>query len=133
MSQPDPQLHDSPDPGQLVEAVRTFLEEDVLDATDGQVHFLTRVAANVLRIVERQLALAPTQEAAYAARLRDLGYASDAELVDAIRAGKTDRDYREILATLRQAVWDKVMVVNPRYVAGARDPFDGTSEPPIVL
>jgi hypothetical protein len=116
-----------------VEAVRTFLEEEVLDVTDGQVHFLARVAANALRIVERQLTLAPTQEAAHAARLRDLGYASDAELIDAIRAGKVDRHYGQVLALLRQAVWDKVMVVNPRYVAGARDPFDRTPEPPIVL
>ena len=133
MTPPDPQLHDLPDPGQLVEAVRTFLEEEVLDATDGQVRFLVRVAANALRTVERQLALGPAQEAAHAERVRHLGYASNAELVDGIRKGELDQHSGEVLAILRQAVWDKVMVVNPRYVAPARDAFDRTPEPPLTL
>ena len=50
--------HDVPDLAGLVEAVREFLEGDVAAATTGRVHFHARVATNVLRIVERELAVA---------------------------------------------------------------------------
>jgi ketosteroid isomerase-like protein len=40
---------------ELVDAVREFLDSDVRDATNGQVNFHARVAANVLRIVRREL------------------------------------------------------------------------------
>jgi hypothetical protein len=133
MTGPDPTLHDPPDPADLIETVRRFLEDDVVAATEGQVRFLTRVAANALHLVERQLTLGPAQEAAHAERLRQLGYASNSELVDAIRRGDLDEHYDETLAMLRQAVWDKVMVVNPRYVGSAQDAFDRTPEPPLVV
>lgn len=133
MTDQDAKLHDPPDPGELVETVRAFLEEEVLAVTEGQVRFLVRVAANALRIVERQLALGPAQEAAHAERLRRLGYTNNGELVDAIRKGEVDQHFEETLAALREAVWDKVNVVNPRYVGPARDPFDRTPEPPLVL
>jgi uncharacterized protein DUF6285 len=133
MSAPDPKLHDPPDPGQLVEAVRQFLEHEVQQATDGQVRFLVRVATNTLSVVERQLALGPGQQSAHAERLAGLGYASDDELVEAIRRGELDQRFDEILAVLRQAVWDKVAIVNPRYVGSARDPFDRAPEPPLDL
>ena len=48
--------HDAPDAASLVEAVREFLERDVLPATTGRVQFHARVAANVLAMVERELA-----------------------------------------------------------------------------
>lgn len=130
---PSPNLHDPPAPGELVEAVRRFLEEEILSATGGQMRFHVRVAINALGIVERQLALGPSQEAAHAGRLRRLGYVSDEELVDAIRSGELDGRYEEVLAVLREAVWDKLMVVNPRYAGGAEGPFDPTLEPPLVL
>jgi hypothetical protein len=133
MTGPDPTLHDPPDPADLIETVCGFLEHDVVAATDGQVRFLTRVAANALRLVERQLTLGPAQEAAHAERLRQLGYADTADLVDAIRQGQLDERFDETVATLRQAVWDKVMVVNPRYVGPARDAFDRTPEPPLSI
>lgn len=40
---------------ELVAAVAEFLETDVRAATSGQVNFHARVAANALRIVEREL------------------------------------------------------------------------------
>ena len=58
--------HDVPDLAGLVEAVREFLEGDVAAATKGRVHFHARVATNVLRIVERELALGPAQAEAHA-------------------------------------------------------------------
>ena len=48
-------LYGRPTAAELVAAVADFLDTDVRDATDGQVSFHARVAANVLRIVEREL------------------------------------------------------------------------------
>lgn len=126
-------LHDLPDPVQLVEAVRELLEGDLARGTDGETRFLLRMATNALRVVERQLSAGPAQEADHLERLRGLGYETDGELVDSIRRGELDDRYDETLAALRQAVWDKVMVVNPKYVGPARDPFDRSPEPPLIL
>ena len=49
---------DRPTAGELVIAVREFLEHDVMAATEGRVQFHTRVAVNVLNIVARELELA---------------------------------------------------------------------------
>lgn len=48
-------LHGRPTAAELVAAVAEFLERDVRDATTGQVNFHARVAANALRMVEREL------------------------------------------------------------------------------
>jgi aminoglycoside phosphotransferase (APT) family kinase protein len=52
---PDP--HGRPTASELLEAVREFLTGQVMPATDGQVAFHARVAANVLAIVARELEL----------------------------------------------------------------------------
>ena len=44
-----------PTAAELLAAVADFLESDVRRAIDGQVNFHARVAANVLRMVEREL------------------------------------------------------------------------------
>ena len=50
-----PMTHGRPTAAELVAAVAEFLDTDVRKATDGRVNFHARVAANVLRIVEREL------------------------------------------------------------------------------
>ena len=67
-----------PTAAELVEAVREFLEGDVLAATEGRVRFHARVATNVLAMVERELVLGPAQAEAHADRLPVLGFADDA-------------------------------------------------------
>ena len=44
-------LHDTPSAQQLVEAVREWLERDVMAGTTGRLQFHTRVAVNVLAMV----------------------------------------------------------------------------------
>ena len=113
-----PVLHDAPTAAQLVEAVREFLERDVLPATEGRVRFHARVAANVLAIVQRELALGPEQARRHAADLAALGFGDDAALAAAIRAGSLDDRYDEVAAVVRRSVADKLAVANPRYAAG---------------
>ncbi len=108
--------HDVPTAAQLLEAVREFLEGDVMAATEGRVRFHARVAANVVAIVERQLALGPAQAAEHAERLAALGVADEAELAAAIRSGALDDRYAEVKALVQATVADKLRVANPRYL-----------------
>ena len=114
---PTASLHDAPTAAQLVEAVREFLEGDVMATTEGRVQFHARVAARVLATVERELgATALADLAAHAERLARLGMADDTELAAAIRSGAMDDRLDEV----RQAVWSdvlaKVRVANPSYL-----------------
>ncbi|MEY2523719.1 MAG: hypothetical protein QOJ66_2284 [Ilumatobacteraceae bacterium] len=111
--------HDVPSTGELVEAVREWLQSDVLAASDGRLQYHTRVAINVLSIVERELALGATHEAAHLDRLRTLGVADDAALAAAIRSGELDDRLPEVRALVWQSVRDKLAVANPRYLASS--------------
>ena len=108
-------MHDLPSSAQLIEAVREFLEADVLDATEGRVKFHTRVAINVLGMVERELALGPAQAAVHADGLAGLGVADERELADAIRSGALDDKGDEVRAFVTETVRAKLDVANPRY------------------
>ena len=68
-------LYGRPTAAELVAAVADFLDNDVRPATDGQVNFHARVAANVLRIVERELLDQTAGEVT--AALGELGFADE--------------------------------------------------------
>jgi hypothetical protein len=108
--------HDIPTAAQLVEAVREFLERDVMAATEGRVQFHTRVAVNVLGMVERELAAGGAQAAAHAQGLAALGVGDEAELAAAIRSGALDDRRAEVSAFVRGTVEDKLRVANPKYL-----------------
>jgi hypothetical protein len=108
--------HDRPTAIELVEAVREFLEADVMSAAEGRVAFHARVSANVLAMVERQLAVGDGQARAHHERLEALGYADDAELAAALRRGELDDRLDRVLPDLWAAVVDKVRVANPGYL-----------------
>jgi hypothetical protein len=101
---------------QLLEAVRGFLEHEVMPATDGRLRFLTRVAMNVIAQVERELALGAEHARAHAARLQALGVADDAALVQAIRDRTLDDRMDEVVAATRAGVVDKLRISNPRWL-----------------
>ena len=82
--------HDAPSASELLDAVREFLESDVLPVVDGRVRFHVRVAANVVAMVGRELVLGPVQAAEHAARLSRLGVTDEAQLAEAIRKGLID-------------------------------------------
>lgn len=87
---------------ELVAAVADFLDADVRGATDGQVNFHARVAANVLRIVERELTSGPSD-------------ADEQDLVDAIRGGDFDDRPDDVMAALRTLVYHRLEVAHPGY------------------
>ncbi|MBV6507018.1 MAG: hypothetical protein JJLCMIEE_00055 [Acidimicrobiales bacterium] len=108
--------HDRPTVVELVEAVREYLESDVLDRTEGRVRFHARVAINVLGMVEREIQLGPDMAMRQQHRLNELGYADERELAVAIRRGDLDQRYREVKAAIRESVEDKLRVANPDYL-----------------
>ena len=109
--------HDRPSAGELIEAVREWLERDVLAATDGRLQFHARVAINALSIVERELLLGPAHESAHRDRLLVLGVADDAELAAAIRSGEFDDRIDEVRDLVWDSVRDKLAVANPKYLS----------------
>ncbi|MEU8356937.1 DUF6285 domain-containing protein [Nonomuraea sp. NPDC048882] len=108
--------HDVPGAAELVAAVRDFLETDVLPAVDGRTRYHTRVAINVLGMVEREIELGPAQAERHGASLAALGMADDAELAAAVREGRVPDD-SALLSVLEQAVRAKLEVANPGYPA----------------
>jgi hypothetical protein len=108
--------HDAPSAAELLEAVREWIDREVIPATDGRLRFHARVASNVLGMVEREIELGPAQESAHAERLRRLGVADDTELAAAIRARRFDDRAEELRSLLAATVADKLAVANPRYV-----------------
>jgi hypothetical protein len=106
-------LHNRPTAAELVAAVAEFLESDVKDATTGAVNFHARVAANVLRTVEREL-LDHTAAEPLAA-LAALGFADEAGFAAAVRAGAFDDRAEEVTACLRDLVRHRLAVSHPGY------------------
>ena len=128
-------MQDRPSVRELLDAVRAFLEEDVVPALEGPRQFHARVAANVLAIVGRELAGEEASLLAEWQRLARLtGGASEppprlealraavrdatAALAERIRGGDADAGpFRDaVRAHVRATVEDKLRVANPRFV-----------------
>lgn len=119
--------HGVPTTAELGAAVRQFLEDEVMPATDGRLRFLARVAANAIAQIERELDLGPEVQRAHAERLARLGFADDAQLCAAIRDGSLDDRMTEVLAAVRADVVDKLRIANPRHLL-PQDAVGATTE-----
>ena len=106
-------MYGRPTAAELVAAVADFLDNDVRSSTEGQVNYHARVAANVLRIVERELIDDSADE--ITERLADLGFADETQLAAAIRAGTLDGRAVDVLPTLRALVRQRLAVAHPGY------------------
>ncbi len=91
-----------PTSAELVHAVREFLEQEVMPATEGRLSFHARVAVNVLAQVERELL----------SGLPDT--TGDADLCAAIRAGSVD--FAHAYEEIRETVIAKLRISNPRHL-----------------
>lgn len=129
-------MQDRPSAAELLDAVRGFLEKDVVPALDGTAKFHARVAANVLAIVGRELTLEPGHLAAEWQRLDALLGAEPMPedpaalrcavrrrsevLCDRIRGGDADEGaFRDaVLAHVTATVREKLAVANPKMIDG---------------
>ena len=100
--------HDRPTPQELAEAVREFLEREILPTIDDhRLKFRTLVAINGLGIAERELwATMPPQSNEQSEE--------DWELARRIRAGDVPDN---AVALLKEQVAQKLRVSNPRALA----------------
>lgn len=141
-------MQDRPTQSELLAAVQTFIENDVLPGLDGPKKFHARVAANVLAIVQRELDLEERHLHDEWQRLeRLLGPATlpegrnhqrqavhqrTVELALRIRRGDADSEpwRREVLRHVRHTVAEKLAVTNPKMLErNGRDGKNGSERP----
>ncbi|KWX68694.1 DUF6285 domain-containing protein [Mycobacterium sp. NAZ190054] len=108
-------MNTRPTAAELVAAVADFLDNEVR-AVGGQVGFHSRVAANALRIVERELL--DEDHAPVRAALDRLGYADERALAQAIRDGLLDERRDDMLECLRLLVRHRLSIDHPGYADG---------------
>jgi Domain of unknown function (DUF6285) len=119
-------LQDRPTARELLDAVAGFLEQDVGPLLDTRLRFHARVAANALRILEREWELGPAQRERQRVLLAGLlgrdgePAALWTELAAAIRAGALDGRRQEVLAVLREITAQKLAIASPGYTEGSR-------------
>jgi hypothetical protein len=118
---------------ELLGGVEIFLRKEVLPQLSGASIYQCRVAANILSIVQRELAQGDKADSAElqglqsllgregeggnsAAQLDDL----NAELCDSIRSGKLDGQRAVVLNHVRKSLQNKLAIANPKY-AGYRE------------
>ncbi len=128
-------MQDRPTSIELLEAAATFVDREIVPATEGARQFQARVVANVMRIVAREIQMEDPmvreEVRALAALLehpephlhglddvRKAAYKLNEELSEKIRAGEADGGAwrSEVLRVVRQAVEDKLRIANPRYL-----------------
>ena len=108
-------VYGRPTLGELVAAVRESLADAAAGTGPPRSGFRARVAANVLAMVERELARGAADQQAYAAALARLGAASEAVLAAEIRAGQRDHQLAEIAGEFRAVVAARLAVAHPGY------------------
>ncbi len=127
-------MQDRPTVPELLQAVVYFLDKELVPNLTGSRQFYSRVAANVLRTVMRELEheeeqlaaewqrlneiLPPQERPATRARVQEAIWQRTAELCEHIRQGQADTgSYRaQVLAHVRQTVQEKLLVSNPNWL-----------------
>lgn len=134
-------MHDRPSATELIDAVRGFLETEVVPALgDARLRFHSLIAANVLAVALRELRgeesslaeewhqlsslLGETGELPCGLTgLRDGVRAMNERLCAAIREGKFDGErFAEAAQVLRLRVMRKLEVANPKYLEASGPP-----------
>ena len=108
--------HDRPAGPELLRAVREFLTTEA-GGSDPRLRFHARIAANALRIAEREAMLGAAHALRHRARLAALGCDDDAELCAKIRDGSLDHRFDEVVEAVRAATIDKLTVANPGHLS----------------
>lgn len=128
-------MQDRPTSAELLDAVRRFLENDIVPALDGTKQFHARVAANVLNIIRREHELAAQHLAAEWLRLDTLmGTEAMPAALPAAKAALTERNERlcarirngdadsgpfrrAVFDHARRTVIEKLAIDNPKLLA----------------
>lgn len=112
-----------PNTHELVESVREMLEVQLLPAlTDKALVYSSRVAVNILKIVERELQQVEAYRHSERESLESILSVQEDDidtlnsiLVEKINQGEFDADNRELLAHFQRTVLGKIAIDNPQY------------------
>lgn len=119
-------MREQPTAVELLDIVAEFLRAEVLPALSGRTAFHTRVAANVLDMVRREVALGPAALEGEAERLRALlgrggeGQDLNRDLCERIASGKADLFDADLLRHLWATTIDTVAIDQPKYATYRR-------------
>jgi hypothetical protein len=112
-----------PDAATLLNAAVRYLELELMPTLAGYHRFQTRVTANVLNIIRRELMMREEQESAEWVRLeaivgqdRPLDTLND-ELCELIRSGRIEVDDPALRAHIRRSLADALAINNPKWAA----------------
>lgn len=109
-----------PTAAELLDAVASFLDNEVRDQLTGSTAYTLRVAVNALRIVERELGAADVLASFDGERAALPGApASEGELAALVRDGSIVPDDPALRAYLVRSVRARVAIDSPRYAAVA--------------
>ncbi|MBV8773377.1 MAG: hypothetical protein JO166_13760 [Deltaproteobacteria bacterium] len=112
-----------PDAPILLRAAVKYLEEELIPTLSGYHRFQTRVAANVLHIVRRELELRQPHELAERTRLKAIIGRDGAvetlnsEICDLIRTAQIDLNNPSLRSHLKQSLADALAINNPKWTA----------------
>lgn len=127
-------MHNRPRAGELLEAVRDFLEQKALPELRGRNAFHARVAVNALDILRRELEHGAAAAAAERQRLHELlagpeGTVEelDRELCRRIRAGEVTLATPGLAEHLWQTTLDRLAIDQPKYATYRRHSSDADS------
>jgi hypothetical protein len=115
-------MQDRPSATELLEAVATFLTDELMPTLEGRERFHVRVAANLVRIVGRECTLESGHRehdrVALASLLGSDGSLEDlaAQLVEEIRGDDIEARESEVLDALRGIARRKLSITNPTYI-----------------
>lgn len=127
-------MQDRPNYDELLAAVERFLDDEIVAKSQGARRFHGRVAANVIRIVRRELdhedeqlarewgglddLLGTSERPNRRSALRDALSGRNEELCERILRGDADTGpFRQaVLDHTRQTVSDKLLVTNPAWI-----------------
>ncbi len=132
-------MQDRPTLKELIRGISTFLETDLMPLLQEPLRFHTRIAANLLRIIEREIDLEHGYLLEEVERLKKLlSKASPSgdsiaelraeilklneELCTRIREGETDDEQRQrkIIYHIKQTLIEKLEITNPRMITKAQ-------------
>ena len=118
-------MHDQPSVEELVQAVKTFVDQTAMPELNGRAQFHARIASNVLATILRDLEARKTNDLEEHERLVDLLDASPQEslanlnhqLQDRIRQGELTITSKELMRHLKMTAIAQLKVDQPSYSA----------------
>ncbi len=115
-------MHDAPSAKELVEAVKSFIDNTAMTQLSGHAAFHARVASNALATVLREMEQRPGAEASERERLQALLNSQESDvsalnraLCQEIHAGRVDLSTPGLLTHLKSTTIDQLSVDQPGY------------------